>query len=68
MQYNCRVSLSMKIILKISSSKFGINKKIIQSLHPQNKNMQRRLSHIETVNWFSPKADYTGCGACMLHE
>jgi len=26
--------------------------------------MLRIQIHIETVNWFSPKGDYTNCGAC----
>ena len=42
--------------------------KINSSLHRQNKNMQRNLSHIETANWFSPKGDYTNCGACSAEE
>jgi len=26
--------------------------------------MSRTYQHIELVNWFSPKGDETGCGAC----
>jgi hypothetical protein len=31
----------------------------------QNKNMQYLSLHIETANRFSPKGDYTGCGASI---
>ncbi len=57
-----------KFIFKIIQQKFGTIKKINSSLHRQNKNMQRNLSHIETANWFSPKGDYTNCGACSAEE
>ena len=30
--------------------------------------MLRLQSHIEIVNRFSPKADYTGSGACYAEE
>ncbi len=30
--------------------------------------MQRITLHIESVNWFSPKGDYAGCGACNAAE
>lgn len=30
--------------------------------------MQRTLSHIKTANWFSPKGDYTKCGAGIAKE
>jgi hypothetical protein len=53
---------------KISLSKFGSNKKLFQSLHRKIKNMQRIKLHIETANWFSPKGDYTVCGACNAEE
>ena len=60
-----------KNIFEISFQKFGNNKKLVQSLHPlrrspsdKTKNMLRRQVHIETRNWFSPKGDYTNCGAC----
>jgi len=53
---------------KKSSPKFGHIKKLFSSLHPQIKNMLRRQSHIELVNWFSPKADYTSRGACYAAE
>ena len=54
----------MKEFFKIFPQKFGNDKKLVQSLHPQNKKMLRRQLHIETVNWFSPKGDDTICGAC----
>lgn len=56
-----------KIFLKISLKKFGNIKKINSSLHRKQKQMQRITLHIESANWFSPKGDYTFCGACMLH-
>jgi len=43
-------------------------KKYFSSLHTQNKNMLRRQLHIEMVNRFSPKADYTESGACYAAE
>jgi hypothetical protein len=30
--------------------------------------MLRIQLHIATVNWFSPKGDYSVCGACMADE
>jgi hypothetical protein len=30
--------------------------------------MLRTQLHIERVNWFSPKGDYTVCGACIAVE
>ncbi len=57
-----------KYILKISFQKFGTINKIVSSLQQQNKNMQRILSHIETVNRFSPKGDYAMAGQVLLHE
>jgi hypothetical protein len=30
--------------------------------------MLRIQLHIESVNGFSPKGDYTGCGACKVAE
>ena len=30
--------------------------------------MQRKLSHIETINRFSPKGDYVMAGQVLLHE
>jgi hypothetical protein len=54
---------------KIVSLKFGSIKKIFSSLHPQKiTNVLRIQLHIETVNWFSPKGDYTDCGACNAEE
>jgi hypothetical protein len=57
-----------KNIFKISSSKFGHIKKLFSSLHPQIKDMLRLQSHIERINWFSPKGDYTNSGACRAAE
>lgn len=58
---------SRKYFFKILQQKFGNNKKLVQSLHSQNKNMQRILSHIETANRFSPKGDYVMAGQVLLH-
>jgi hypothetical protein len=30
--------------------------------------MQIRLSHIESVNWFSPKGDYASSGQVLLRN
>ena len=30
--------------------------------------MLRIQLHIESANWFSPKGDYTVCGACTADE
>lgn len=30
--------------------------------------MQRTVIHIERANWFSPKGDYTVCGAAVADE
>ena len=37
-------------------------------MHPQNNNMLRRQSHIEMVNRFSSKGDYTERGARYAAE
>jgi hypothetical protein len=58
----------MKNYFKKTSSKFVYIKKLFSSLHAQIKNMLRRQSHIEMVNRFSPKADYTESGACYAAE
>lgn len=42
--------------------------KIISIFAWQNKNMLRITLHIESMNWFSPKGDYSVCGACMADE
>jgi hypothetical protein len=51
---------------------FGKNKKLFQSLQRKtnykNRNMLRIQLHIESANWFSPKGDYTVCGACTADE
>jgi hypothetical protein len=57
-----------KNIFKLSVEKFGNIRKIDSSLHPQTKNMQRILLHIETANRFSPKSDYPVAGQVWLHE
>ena len=60
-----------KNILKISLQKFGNNKKINTSLQRKQilkQQMTRIQLHIELVNGFSPKGDYTVCGLCYNAE
>ena len=62
----------MKIILKISSQKFGNIKKINSSLQrKQNlkqQNMLRIKLHIETAGCFSPKGYDNNAGACYAYK
>lgn len=60
--------MAIKYFFKINAPIVGNIKKINTSLHPQNKNMLRLQAHIETENRFSPKRDYTSCGACYAAE
>lgn len=62
------MQLRLKKRFKIFKQKFGAIKKINSSLHRQNKKMQLHLSHIESVNWFSPKGDYTRSGQVLLRN
>ncbi len=55
-----------KIIFKNSSRKIWQHQKNKFIFALQNKNMLRIKLHIESANWFSPKGDYTVCGACIL--
>jgi len=57
----------LKIYFKIIQQKFGTIEKINSSLQQQNKNMQYKLSHIETANRFSPMGDYVMTGQVLLH-
>ena len=53
---------------KNNSKKLGNIKKIVSPLHPQKIKMLRRNLHIESMNRFSHKGDYAGCGACNAAE
>lgn len=60
-----------KNILKYSFQKLCNIKKIDSSLHCKKlviTNMTRIQLHIKAVNSFSPKSDYTVCGACYVVE
>jgi len=59
-----------KNIFKISLKTFGNIRKIFASLHCKKINkMLRTQLHIEAANRFSPKADYTICGAfCKMEK
>jgi len=58
----------IKIFFKNKYANIWQQRKIISIFATQNKNMLRITLHIESVNWFSPKGDYTVCGACMADE
>jgi len=57
-----------KLFFKNNCSNIWQQRKIISIFASQNKNMLRITLHIESVNWFSPKGDYSICGACMADE
>ena len=59
----CHFNFSLKFFIKIWQ-----HQKNIFIFASQNKNMLRIQLHIESVNWFSPKGDYAGRGACSAAE